>query len=98
MAGDGSWEKRRVITLPHPNDFPRGVYILPVRIGDPSRDVDLALRQFGQPPFDRHYRLLFTMDELRGSGEIVLVAQPDPLATGLVWKGGRAVPMPNRNR
>ena len=65
--------------LPHPNDWHAAVHIVPVRIGE------LGLAQsyeYKTAPYDRTFRLAFELDEMRGTGEIVIRTR-DSLCTGV---------------
>jgi hypothetical protein len=81
-------------SLPHPNEWlQRGPYVVPCRVGRDSPDMRVMTSRTGTPPYDRCFQLMFQLDEVSGTGEILWRCDT-VLATGLVWgRDGRAVPM-----
>lgn len=81
------------IILPHPDEWSaRRVYVVSARIGETPHDLKaFSSSQYKVAPYDRMYQLIFQLDELRFSGEVVWRCDT-ALPTGLVYREGRYVP------
>lgn len=72
--------------LPHPSDWNgRSAYVVPFRVGELSMDARTGIQQASLPPYNRHFQLLFQLDEVRHTGEILWHVHSQAFATGLRW-------------